>query len=326
MTISSSVRHPENNRYIQVNEWQIKFCQENHCAALLLSFFTNWHDWKLRNDQYYRKANNIAEAHGDGRPYSENAYLFFTTEDLIDGTMNFYGKNAISDAIQLLFSLNVITLHKNPNPRYHFDKTKYFQFFPAVCNQWIAKNYPIKEENLPSQMQGIDNFDTPKEDNRLFENNRRSAEIGQPSSETGQAITNTTIKYKQTNINKLIKPIDPFFESKKQLVIDDTVQEVINVLVEQGFPLARLQYPDTAKNIKAVLQAGASLQTFIESYLETCRAKQTNSFALNYLLKVITSRLEKNKYRNHSHQQSVQDTPQYEENFSAGLQWMGDLV
>src|SRR5579872_5061286 len=130
MSYNSSIRQPENTRYIQIHEWQIKFCQNNHCAALLLAFFISWHDWKTQNDQYYRRANDIAEMHGDGRPHNQNAYLFFSMDELIEGCMGFYGKNAINEALQLLASLNVITIHKNPNPRYYFDKTKYFQFDP----------------------------------------------------------------------------------------------------------------------------------------------------------------------------------------------------
>jgi hypothetical protein len=122
------------NKRVVVRAWQIDFCDGNHCAALLLSFFASWHDWKLKNDQYYSRTNDIAEMHGDGRPYNQNAYLFFSTEELIEKCLGLYGKNAISAAIQLLVSLKVLSIHKNPNPRYKFDKTKYFRFYPSVCN------------------------------------------------------------------------------------------------------------------------------------------------------------------------------------------------
>ena len=336
---SSCIRTPENNRYIQIHEWQINFCQNSHCAALLLSFFINWHEWKLKNDQYYFKANNISESHGDGRPHSENAYLFFTMEDFIEGTMNFYGKNAINEALQLLISLNVLTTHKNPNPRYHFDKTKYFQFYPSVCNRWIAENYSVEHSSAQFNAQPIDYIDTPKEANRLSENNRRSAEIGKPVIETGQPITNTTNKLIQTNINKLINTKNDFCDETKKRALqknpilgtqsEDRVQAVITALVDQGFPLARLQYPDTTKNINAALQAGASINMFMEAYLDTCRIKKSESFAFNYLLKVVKTRLE---HRKSQHQDaSSENTPErnqsyYESDFSKSMDWMGDLL
>jgi len=151
---SSCVQQPNNNRYIQVNEWQIAFCHQNHCAAFLLSHFIAWHDWKLNHDEYYSRANNIAELHGDGRPNNQNAYLFFTMEDLAEGILNLYGKNAINTALLLLEELQVISVHKNPNPRYHFDKTKYFMFYPEICNKWIKNNHK-REENQNSSIESL---------------------------------------------------------------------------------------------------------------------------------------------------------------------------
>ncbi|MEO8965575.1 MAG: hypothetical protein ABI370_12995, partial [Gammaproteobacteria bacterium] len=123
---TSCIRHPENNRYIQLHEWQVTFCEGNHCAALLLAFLSAWHNWKLKNDHYYHRANDIAEMHGDGRPHNQNAYLFFSMDELIEGCMDFYGKKAVNAALDFLVSLSVISIHKNPNKRYHFDQTKYF--------------------------------------------------------------------------------------------------------------------------------------------------------------------------------------------------------
>ncbi len=191
---SSCVQQPNNNRYIQVFEWQIAFCNQNHCAAFLLSNFISWHDWKLNHDEYYLRANNIAELHGDGRPNNQNAYLFFTMDDLADGILNLYGKNAINIALQLLEELKVISVHKNPNPRYHFDKTKYFMFYPAVCNEWIKTTF----ENKGNQNQIIEDLnesiDPLKEGDRSFESNR-------PSLKKGEAITYTTSNINNNNNN-----------------------------------------------------------------------------------------------------------------------------
>lgn len=191
---SSCVQQPNNDRYIQVYEWQIAFCNQNHCAAFLLSNFIAWHDWKLNHDEYYLRANNIAELHGDGRPNNQNAYLFFTMGDLADGILNLYGKNAINTALQLLEDLKVISVHKNPNPRYHFDKTKYFMFYPEVCNEWIKTSLETKENQNQTVEDLNQSFDPLKEDDRSLESNR-------PSLKKGEAITYTTSNINNNNNN-----------------------------------------------------------------------------------------------------------------------------
>ena len=200
---TSCIYTPPNSRFIQLNETHLAFCQGNHCAAFLLSFFSSWHDWKIRNDQYYCRANDIAEVHGDGRPNNENAYLFFTTEDLVNGLMGLFGKKAISDGLELLVNLKVITIHKNPNPRYHFDKTKYFRFYPEIVNNWLEAGDAISLDSN-SCAQVIDNFDNAKIDDAFAKNARPSIENGQPSRQNRQAITDTTNNTTKNNksINK----------------------------------------------------------------------------------------------------------------------------
>lgn len=331
MAITSCIVHPKQSRFIQVYEWQIIFCKQNHCAALLLSFFRSWHDWKLKHDFYYKKFNDIVEAHGEGRPHIENAYLFFTKEELAEGCMGFYGKNAINEAIELLISLNVITTHPNPNKRYHFDKTKYYRFYPEICNRWISKNYSLVDEETS---QFIDSKDAPKQEDRLFEKSfidsskedNGIAEIGQPIAENCQYITNTTNN--KTNINKLINKNfqDEFLNKSKKhpcMQNEDSqkVTEVIEALMKAGFPKARLQYPDTIKNIQEVLQAGASINNFVETYYDILQVKKEEQFALNYLIKVLKTKM------NHLEQNNIKKSPEeYEIDCTKGLDWMGDLL
>lgn len=339
---SSCIRHPENNRYIQLNEWQLRFCQGNHCAALLLSFFINWHEWKLKNDQYYRKSNDIAEAHGDGRPSNESAYLFFTMEELIEGTMNFYGKNAINEAIQFLVSLNVVTVHKNPNPRYHFDKTKYFQFYPAICNRWIADNYPI--EGKPSQVntQVIDFYDTPKEDDRLSEKGRRSAEIGRPSVETGKAITNTTSNTtnKKNKDQSFQSEHKNFSDSQKQETKSKNteecsgkeVKEIIDALVNKGMSAEKFTYPDATNAIETLHQLGATAGMFVEAYDISKRITNGRGFGVNYLVKVVQgvlSKIHKNeptRLSKNANENPINVRVSDETDLRNAMNWAGDVI
>lgn len=188
---SSCITQPANNHYIQVSEWQIKFCNNNYCAALVLSHFIRWHNWKLNHDDYYKKINNIAEMHGDGRPNNQNAYLFFTTDEISEGILGFFGKSTIHIALQLLQELGVITVHKNPNPRYHFDKTKYFMFYPEICNEWLALN-ASNDENQSNDDENYE-IDSLKVSDRVIKNELPSSESNLPLRENSQAITYKTI-------------------------------------------------------------------------------------------------------------------------------------
>jgi hypothetical protein len=292
---TSCIRQPENNRYIQLHEWQLNMCQNNHCAGLLLSLFLNWHEWKVLNDKYYSRANNIAEMHGDGRPHEQNAYLFFTVEELIAGCMNFYGKDTINNGLRLLESLNVITIHKNPNPRYHFDKTKYFKFYPDVCNDWIANNYPNPTLNSHVDMQVVDFSDQRKVDDRWDEISRPSKKTSLPAAEISRAITNTTNN--TTNKNQSLNVRDDFSNNgKKENTITEDIKPIMDALVEKGMACKHFYYPDVASILKDLKIRGATLTAFVEAY-DLSLAAAGQGFGIRYLAKVVEDLLSKSSKR-----------------------------
>jgi len=294
---TSCIRHPESSRYIQPHDWHVAFCQGNHCAALLLAFFIAWHDWKLKNDQYYRRANDIAEMHGDGRPHSESAYLFFTVEELIEGILGFYGKKAVNEALEFLRSIGVISINQNPNPRYHFDKTKYFIFFPDVCREWIAKNYPLKTNKDKKIAQPLDSKEGAKMPDREDEKALPSRQNGRPSGESSRAITNTTNN--TTNKNQSINVRDDFNDDfeKPEEESRETIQPIVDALIEKGLPSNKL-YPDTLQTIHRLHQAGVTLQIFKAAYDIAVGSTQERGFGVNYLAKVAEGLLAKSKKRN----------------------------
>ena len=262
---STCVHHPQSNRYIQVYEWQIAFCNQNHCAAFLLSNFIAWHDWKLNHDEYYLRANNIAELHGDGRPNNQNAYLFFTMDDLADGILNLYGKNAINTALQLLEDLKVISVHKNPNPRYHFDKTKYFMFYPEVCNEWIKTSLETKENQNQTVEDLNQSFDPLKEDDRSLESNR-------PSLKKGEAITYTTsnINNNNNNARDVLLSNREFAES----IIQNNTESLEHYAQAFGCPYEC--WHETPQNFFEANAAGARLVEIVPN------AQQTDDFWVSY--------------------------------------------
>jgi len=248
---SSCIRQPQNNRYIQVWEWQVAFCQGNHCAAFVLSHFIAWHNWKLNHDEYYRRVNNIAELHGDGRPHEQNAYLFFSMDEISDGILGAYGKNTINNALQLLEELGAISVHKNPNPRYHFDKTKYFIFYPDVCNDWIEKSNSKNEDQKdpPEQIndQSLGNSDHLKVSDRSSKIKSPSSKSNLPSLKKGRAITDTTSK-DQFN-NKSEKAVSHNIAVKQDA--QDISNDFSKIIISEKNPIHPNFYPNPSTIILA---------------------------------------------------------------------------
>jgi len=208
----SCIENPSNEPILLLRRWQIEFCEGNNCAAAVLSFLIYFHDVKSELLKKNRKANDIAVSHGDERTQDETLYQFHTVDEISTRILHLYGKTAIADALKFLLAKEVITVHRNPNPKYKFDKTNYFLLHPEICRKWLEayrkssktssyenedidnpKNGPRLTETGESIPQNQDT-DTPKAVNRLAKN-------GEPLPENGEAITK--ISFLEQN-NRLI--------------------------------------------------------------------------------------------------------------------------
>lgn len=148
---SSCIFHPIRDSQIIIHRWQIEFCQGDHCAAALLSFYEYWHNIKLEIINENIKSNKIAIRHG-GTEIHENTLLqFHTYDELVAGILHLYGRNAVISANKLLMKLGVISLSKNPNIKYSLDKNRYIKFHPEICNTWLLEKYNTQSVNLSQE-------------------------------------------------------------------------------------------------------------------------------------------------------------------------------
>lgn len=168
---------PFNEPKIVIETWHLKACDGNSTAAALLSFFEYWHEIKLEMQKKVKRSNDIAEMHGDERSQDESLYQFHSEEELIEGIL-IAKRDAIRKGISLLQEKQFISVHKNPNPRYAFDRTRYFLFHTETVDEWLA-NY------------GLSDIQLSKSENqpRSLEKPSRQAENQSPSSEINSAIT-----------------------------------------------------------------------------------------------------------------------------------------
>lgn len=321
---TSCIRHPTNNHYIQVYEWMVQFCHGKHCAAFILAHFISWHNWKIKHDSYYARANDIAEMHGDGRPHEQNAYLFFSADDLEKGILNTYSKNSIKEALKFLEDLGVISSHSNPNPRYRFDKTRYFRFFPDVCNEWIDDHYTSRQ-NTQNTAQVVDNYDNAILTDRNIKIDPPSRKIDRPSVKIGRAITDTSnnIKINQSTCARV-----------REEVCDELISErtlpIVEALVDQGMPVDRF-HEEACLQLERVMDKGASKEIILKAFDVAKQSKSLRGFNVTYLVKVVESIMQTAKPKPASRaspMQSIKDdfrNTVYESNTTNALRWLKEF-
>jgi len=314
---TSCISHPENERLVIIRKWQEEFCEGNICAAALLSYFEYWHNWKLNSDEYNKKLNRVSEMHNEKGILSEEVLQYHTLQEIADGILNIYGNKAISEALKFLESKNAISVHSNPNPRYYYDKTKYFQFYPDVCNDWIKNSYKSRLGKNASSITQKGDIDSAKMPDASSEN-------ALPPCKNAALITEINNKEKKHSINARARDIFlselPHQNEEGRAVI----QPVIDALTAKGFPLDRFQYPDVETTIVHLIRAGATVEHFVNAHKIALNTTRNQSFGVRYLVKAVESLLEREKYKHQTKEHDAKDI--YQSDFSAGLHWMGDLV
>ena len=144
---SSCIDHPAREPLILIRKWQLEFCEGKAVAAALMSFFEYWHNIKLETQKQNRKLIEVANAHGELIEIDTSLYQWHTNEDLVNGIIHIAkSKNTITAALTLLEEKRAISIHQNPNPKFNFDKTRYFLFYPEICIQWLIESRSVKND------------------------------------------------------------------------------------------------------------------------------------------------------------------------------------
>lgn len=322
---TSCIRHPAKNHYIQVYDWMVQFCQGKHCAAFILAHFVAWHDWKVKHDSYYSRANDIAELHGDGRPHDQNAYLFFSSDDLEKGILNTYSKNSIKEALKFLEDLGVISSHSNPNPRYRFDKTKYFRFFPDVCNEWIDDHYAYRQ-NTQNTAQVVDNYDNAILTDRDVNIDLPSRKIDRPSVKIGRAITDTTNNTTKINQSKRVRVREEFDDE----LPSEKIIPIVDDLLNEGMPPDRF-HEEACLLLENVMDKGASKEMIMKAFDIAKQSKSLHGFNVAYLVKVTDSIRQAVKRKPDSRASPMQSAKDdfsntvYESNTTNAMRWLKEF-
>jgi hypothetical protein len=163
---TSCISHPAHNPVAVVKRDYYEICDHNEVAAAILALLEYWHNVKLENQKQARHRNSVAANHGEAPTQDEDLWQWHTEESLEESLMGIGRRDAIRQAIKLLgagepavkdetgkekkpeiVGKNFITVGLNPNPRYKFDRTRYFLFNPQPVQEAINKFYSQPEPN-----------------------------------------------------------------------------------------------------------------------------------------------------------------------------------
>lgn len=144
---TSCVKRVSNDTFIVIRAAYISICKGNVTAAALIAYFENWHNSRLEQREVARHENRVAVRHEDPATQIESLMHYHTMEDLEAALLGIGKRHSIEIARELLVAMGVVTLHKNPNPRYKFDNTTFYLFWPKVVNNLLNELPAIVENN-----------------------------------------------------------------------------------------------------------------------------------------------------------------------------------
>jgi hypothetical protein len=146
---------PKNSRIVLIKEWQLDLCEGNHCAAAILNFLIYWHGVKIKQSKKAKEANDISEMHGGKRDQDESLFQWHVEQELRDGILNLFSNDTIRKAIVYLQERQLISVQKNPNMNYGFDRKNYFlvniKLIQKLINEYIKNKEENDEEFIPEK-------------------------------------------------------------------------------------------------------------------------------------------------------------------------------
>lgn len=136
--MESCLSRAKNEKFRTFKQSHIEFCEGNFCAAGIIDLFDKVHRYVLTRKEENKKENVIAENHGDMPIHSEHLLKAIRIPDFQEYLIGMFSDKTIRTALKLLTEKKIISSHKNPNPKYRFDKRNHYQFHPEVFNSWLG--------------------------------------------------------------------------------------------------------------------------------------------------------------------------------------------
>lgn len=143
---SSCVSHPANDKLIIIRESYVNALGDPK-LAILVNFFEHWHNYKLANREQIQKIESKQQTF-DGETDEIPEFPFksllqwHTYEEIYQSTFGLIGIRNLPNYIKKLEELGIISIHKNPNPKYAYDRTNFYLFHPEKLQQLLDQCNP----------------------------------------------------------------------------------------------------------------------------------------------------------------------------------------
>jgi hypothetical protein len=342
---TSEKKDNKSDYFLYIKEVDVRLFGLN--AAAILSVIKAGEKWRTETNYRNKKANDIAEMHGDARWLPEDVVLGFTNQNFIERTFGICGRNGVIDALKILQACGVVKQHNNPNKKYSSDKSRYFRFLQDVYDRLVLELKESTEqtsmENTSLDIEAIENSDClnlndapfknkQEDDPTLINLNGTRLKINAPRLNSDSHIKNSNNIYINNNTQSINAREKITSELENEKNTNELVQVIITALSEKGMPAKRF-YRNANAEIERLCEAGATVETFIKAYDLSDQATQGN-FGISYLVKVVADLLSKAKTKtNKAHSNYGKDPPPQKDNFSEtvyesdirnALKWMKD--
>lgn len=231
--MKKSIDHYKNDVFIVIRKSITDIFKGDVVASALCSYFEHWHNYKLEGIEKEKHENAVAKLHGDeGKLLS--LFQFHTVTEIEDA-IQIAKKDKIRNSLKTLIDNGIITIHDNPNPKYKFDKTKYYLFHQSKLQSLISAY--ASAENRTSDFTGVLGYepnetientdvrkiahDTSKNETLSAENRTSIAKNRHSSAENRTSYTDNTTE--DTSIKEKKK-------KKENFDFDDLENEVTDFL------------------------------------------------------------------------------------------------
>jgi hypothetical protein len=250
---NTCIPHPPREPLVQIRPWQVEACRGNLCAAALLNFFEYWHNVKLDGQGQARTMNDVSEKHGDPRSQEESLLQWHSTEDLQRGLLGLYGESVVQRSVKELATLGFLSIQKNPNPAYKWDKTNFYLFQVDAVISWLREHRGLDTDYSP---QTPVKSDAVKIRHRERENTASTAQkYGVDSLKNTAAITEITTKKKEPTTS----PASPKSDAESE-VVESPAEKFVNWWNRDIVPLGGRPFSLDDADDKFIAKANKALR------------------------------------------------------------------
>jgi hypothetical protein len=153
------IQFPQREKLLIIRESYLSICDNDTCAAALLSVFQYWHEIKLANSEQACHYNQAAQREGIQSFQDEELWVYKSHAELSRDLFDLYSEKPIGAAVKLLLAKGYISVRQNP--KFKWDKKPQYHFNIEVVQSDIfalidtPQNYGVDNVKIQKQLRKI---------------------------------------------------------------------------------------------------------------------------------------------------------------------------